>query len=175
MFAFLLKLKNKFPGEPENVLAIDPVRHSSLGIYLPQMFFVLMACAHFLWKLPLCGWTTVIKWKWPRAKSASVNHRLVLLVVKPQVSVTDGGRGVVGAYRLIKQLIHQISSSSSLVLHRHPLLAVQCFVMHSFSGKVLNWCFVRSIGPEVLDIAKNLQFATVLLNWTNQPFGRIIN
>ena len=48
MFVFLLKLKNKFPGEPENVLAIDPVRHSSLGIYLPQMFFVLMACAHFL-------------------------------------------------------------------------------------------------------------------------------
>lgn len=58
---FCWSWKNKFPGEPKNVLAIDPVRHSSLGIYLPEMFFVLMACAHFLWKLPLCGWTTVIK------------------------------------------------------------------------------------------------------------------
>ena len=58
---FCWSWKNKFPGEPKNVLAIDPVRHSSLGIYLPEMFFVLMACAHFLWKLPHCGWTKVIK------------------------------------------------------------------------------------------------------------------
>ena len=43
------------------------------------------------------------KRKWPRAKSASVNHRLVLKVVKPQVSVTvDGGREVVGRLQIDK-------------------------------------------------------------------------
>ena len=72
------------------------------------------------------------KRKWPRAKSASVNHRLVLKVVKPQASVTDGKCWPPSFIQIDKtvdtpDIIFFISSAVSL--HSHPPL--------SFSSAIL--------------------------------------